>query len=230
MSAQEIYIKVVQDGPYMVYGDPKIMEQIIVTDEKRISVGYEDGELYESNGVVALCRCGNSENAPFCDGAHKHSNFNGTEYASFEPFINGADAIEGPRLTLLDNSDFCAYGRFCDAGERVWKLTQLGHDELATREACDCPAGRLVMLDENDTPIEPSFEPTLAMLEDTALKISGPIWVKGGVRVESADGRSYEVRNRQTLCRCGQSENKPFCNGAHAAPSVRYKANKRKGI
>ncbi|MCJ7713336.1 CDGSH iron-sulfur domain-containing protein, partial [Candidatus Bathyarchaeota archaeon] len=46
-------------------------------------------------------------------------------------------------------------------------------------------------------------------------KVSGPIWVKGGVIVESSDGTSYEVRNRQTLCRCGKSENKPFCDGTH---------------
>ncbi|HEY0196583.1 MAG TPA: CDGSH iron-sulfur domain-containing protein, partial [Methanobacterium sp.] len=32
---------------------------------------------------------------------------------------------------------------------------------------------------------------------------------------ESADGYVYEVRNRVTLCRCGQSENKPFCDGTH---------------
>ena len=44
--------------------------------------------------------------------------------------------------------------------------------------------------------------------------------VRGGVRVESADGQSYEIRNRQALCRCGKSSNKPFCNGAHA--SVKY--------
>ena len=37
------------------------------------------------------------------------------------------------------------------------------------------------------------------------------------VQVIGADGFEYERRNRQTLCRCGQSENKPFCNGAHAA-------------
>jgi CDGSH-type Zn-finger protein len=41
--------------------------------------------------------------------------------------------------------------------------------------------------------------------------------VRGGVVVISSDGESYEVRNRMTLCRCGRSENKPFCNGAHAA-------------
>jgi CDGSH-type Zn-finger protein len=39
--------------------------------------------------------------------------------------------------------------------------------------------------------------------------------VKGGVPVESADGTVYEVRNRVTLCRCGKSTNKPFCDGTH---------------
>jgi len=39
--------------------------------------------------------------------------------------------------------------------------------------------------------------------------------VRGGVRVVAADGEDYEVRNRQTLCRCGQSQNKPFCDGSH---------------
>ena len=47
--------------------------------------------------------------------------------------------------------------------------------------------------------------------------MSGPIWVKGGIRIEGADGKSYEIRNRVTLCRCGQSSNKPFCDGTHAS-------------
>jgi CDGSH-type Zn-finger protein len=33
----------------------------------------------------------------------------------------------------------------------------------------------------------------------------------------AADGFAYEQRNRQTLCRCGHSSNKPFCDGTHAA-------------
>jgi CDGSH-type Zn-finger protein len=33
--------------------------------------------------------------------------------------------------------------------------------------------------------------------------------------VVSEDGTPYEVRNRQTVCRCGQSRNKPFCDGSH---------------
>jgi CDGSH-type Zn-finger protein len=35
------------------------------------------------------------------------------------------------------------------------------------------------------------------------------------VPVVAADGSTYEVRNRQTLCRCGESDNKPFCDGSH---------------
>ena len=37
------------------------------------------------------------------------------------------------------------------------------------------------------------------------------------IRVESASGESYEIRNRQALCRCGASSNKPFCDGSHAS-------------
>ena len=55
------------------------------------------------------------------------------------------------------------------------------------------------------------------MVEDPALECSGPLWVRGGITVESKDGSSYERRNRVTLCRCGASSNKPFCDGSHAS-------------
>jgi CDGSH-type Zn-finger protein len=41
--------------------------------------------------------------------------------------------------------------------------------------------------------------------------------VRGGIPVVGADGVTYEVRNRQALCRCGASSNKPFCDGSHAS-------------
>ncbi len=55
----------------------------------------------------------------------------------------------------------------------------------------------------------------LALIEDPGIGVSGPIWVRGGVRIESAEGKIYEIRNRVTLCRCGKSKNKPFCDSAH---------------
>ena len=91
-------------------------------------------------------------------------------------------------------------------------------DKLAIREACNCPAGSL-MIKENGQKdfIEPDLKQEISILEDEKIGCSGPIWVKGGIEVKGADGKSYEVRNRQTLCRCGNSSNKPFCDGTHAS-------------
>ncbi len=58
-------------------------------------------------------------------------------------------------------------------------------------------------------PVEIPYLPTIATIPD------GPLWVLGGIPVELADGFTYEVRNRQLLCRCGASQNKPFCDGSH---------------
>jgi CDGSH-type Zn-finger protein len=39
--------------------------------------------------------------------------------------------------------------------------------------------------------------------------------VRGCIPIESADGTLWETRNRVTLCRCGKSQNMPFCDGSH---------------
>ncbi|MDR0650920.1 MAG: CDGSH iron-sulfur domain-containing protein [Candidatus Peribacteria bacterium] len=52
-------------------------------------------------------------------------------------------------------------------------------------------------------------------MEDTKNNYKGPLFVQGNIEVESSDGESYPVRNRQTLCRCGASNNMPFCDASH---------------
>jgi CDGSH-type Zn-finger protein len=39
--------------------------------------------------------------------------------------------------------------------------------------------------------------------------------VRGEIPIQSADGKIYRIRNRVTLCRCGKSLNKPFCDSSH---------------
>ncbi|MDE2442612.1 MAG: CDGSH iron-sulfur domain-containing protein, partial [Betaproteobacteria bacterium] len=120
---------------------------------------------------------------------------------------------------------YCAYGRFCDAGDRIWNQVSEGgaqSDQLTERMAHHCPAGRLLVFDNaTGEPVETAEAPALGLIEDPELQVSGPIMVTGGIRVESASGRSYEIRNRQALCRCGQSANKPFCDGTHASMKFR---------
>jgi hypothetical protein len=87
---------------------------------------------------------------------------------------------------------------------------------IAIEEARDCPSGRLVVWDKKtDKPVEPEFERSVGLVEDPQVGVSGPIWVRGGIPAESADGKTYEIRNRVTLCRCGKSSNKPFCDSSH---------------
>ena len=232
MSEKLPYIKITKDGPYLLYGAKKISEKIILTDENGISIKYGDGQTFEiKSDPIALCRCGKTKTPPFCDGSHAAANFNGTETAPFEPIMRQAatEVTEGPQQTLLDNQRYCAFARFCDRGGKIWNLVMQGGDaanELAAAEANLCPAGRLMMFTNDGELLEEESAPSIHTIEDDGLKISGPLWIRGGIRVESADGRSYEVRQKQTLCRCGASGNKPFCNGAHA--SLRWKAGTKK--
>lgn len=47
------------------------------------------------------------------------------------------------------------------------------------------------------------------------VRADGPLRVTGPVVLEDADGNEFETRKTFSLCRCGHSENKPFCDGAH---------------
>jgi CDGSH-type Zn-finger protein len=39
--------------------------------------------------------------------------------------------------------------------------------------------------------------------------------VRGKIALEAADGTLYEIREKMTLCLCGKSSKKPFCDGMH---------------
>ncbi|WP_410507144.1 CDGSH iron-sulfur domain-containing protein [Methanosarcina hadiensis] len=71
------------------------------------------------------------------------------------------------------------------------------------------PSGRLEILDNSTGKvIEPEFEKSIDVVEYPSCNEQGPLWVRGGIPVESAEGRKYEIRNRVTLCRCGKSKNR----------------------
>ncbi len=212
-------IKVTKNGPYLASGGIPLSEQSICVDTDVQCHGWKEGKKYQAQGSYALCRCGHSQNKPFCDGTHAKIKFNGTEEATNKHYIEQAAEIDGPSLKLTDAENFCAAARFCHRSGGTWKLTQQSADpeakQKAIEEACDCPSGRLVAWDRKGKAVEPHFEPSIGLVKDTQAKKMGPIWVRGGIPVESAEGKTYEIRNRVTLCRCGKSSNKPFCDGSH---------------
>lgn len=213
-------IDIVKDGPYLVYGQPPLTQKFITPNADGEPWTFCDGESFELAEATALCRCGQSAHKPFCDGTHKKVGFDGSETASRAPLLAGAELEEGPVLNLTDNKDYCAYARFCDGHGQVWNLVMKEGEraaELTRHEAGHCPGGRLKAWQRNGMkPLEPALPPSLGLIEDPAIDCSAGLWVRGGIRIRSSDGSYYEIRNRVTLCRCGRSANKPFCDGAHA--------------
>jgi len=220
MAEKNAKISVTKNGPYLVSGNVPLAKEMIVADDKGIPIKWEKGKTFPGQKDYSLCRCGQSRNKPFCDGTHASTDFNGTETAGHKSFLEQNDPTIGPDLILNDAEEFCAIARFCHRAGDAWNLTENSDDpakqKIAIQEACDCPSGRLVVCDKKTgKPIEPGFEPSISVVEDTAQMISGPLWVKGGIPVGSSDSFQYEIRNRVTLCRCGGSKNKPFCDGSH---------------
>ncbi|MGA8039158.1 MAG: universal stress protein, partial [Acidimicrobiia bacterium] len=108
---------------------------------------------------------------------------------------------------ICQHSSFCAntltdwYQLLPDTGDVTVKGTVIDMVE-------HCPSGALV-LELNGEIIEPNYPKAISPVED------GPYWVTGRVTIERADGIPLEVRNRVTLCRCGNSKNQPLCDGTH---------------
>ena len=217
MHKKDYRIKILKNGPYLVSGSIPLSEKIIVFRDEENK--YIDGNQLPQSEEYALCRCGKSKDAPFCDGTHVKMCFDGTETAQKDTFESRSELIEGPGIDLLDDNR-CAFARFCHRKRGdVWRLVENSFNEEniqeAIRGASDCPTGRLVARDKQGNEIEPEYEPSIDIIQDYQMSVSGGIFVKGKIPIESSDGSAYEVRNRVVLCRCGKSKNKPFCDATH---------------
>lgn len=211
-------ITVVENGPYVVEGSVPLKEEIIEQEEHHKVL--TEGKTYPEQAAYTLCRCGKTKTPPFCDGAHVHESFEGTETASRDRYRDRAQVFEGEHLTLYDDNR-CAFARLCHRQDGdVWSLTKTADTEHLKEEAIQasslCPAGRLEHVDKtDDTTAEPELEPSISILQDPEKGVSSGIFVRGGITLVAADGEEYEKRNRYMLCRCGESRNKPFCDASH---------------
>jgi len=216
----EAKIVVTESGPYIVSGGIELQVQSMQPRPGGESWDWVAHQTIEASEKYALCRCGKSANKPFCDGTHTSVDWQPAETAARTPYDEAAKTLDGPGMVLRDDESLCAFARFCDNAGTIWNLIEQTDDaetrELVAHEATHCPSGRLVVIDKaSGKAIEPAFAPSIVLAEDPAKACSGPLWVRGGIRIESQDGAPYETRNRVTLCRCGASANKPFCDGTH---------------
>ncbi|MCI0392199.1 MAG: CDGSH iron-sulfur domain-containing protein [Acidobacteria bacterium] len=188
------------NGPYLVRGLQDLSNQ--------------KGPL-ETKPTTALCRCGGSANKPFCDGTHAKISFSSAklEGRTEDKRVN----YEGEDITIHDNRGICAHsGRCTDALPPVFRLGQEPwiDPKAASRETImatirTCPSGALSYSVDGVEYQGGEKEPAIFVSSN------GPYVVTGGPEVLETvlgDGASSD---RLTLCRCGGSKNKPFCDGTH---------------
>ena len=206
-----------EGGPYEVTGKPILTkrahsESVHGEPLDWDLVGTEDAD-YERRERYLLCRCGQSNAKPYCDGTHEKIGFDGKLTADRAPSASRQKLTEGDGISLTDDGSLCEHAGFCGTRfTNVWAMMESTKDpevrERARRMIANCPSGRLGFGPGYEER-EPQYERSLATIKD------GPLWVRGGIEMEAGDGFVYEKLNRMTLCRCGRSGNKPYCDGSH---------------
>src|SRR5690349_8707685 len=175
--------------------------------------------------TLALCRCGASAAKPLCDGACAASGFTDAKDPKRVP--DQRDTYPGTQVTIFDNRGIGQHSGLCTDRAPVAFRTNAEPfvapsgarlDELV-RAVRDCPSGALSLAfdrveDRDLADWHGSRERVIEVTQD------GPYRVTGGIPLTDADGADVpraqgSSREHYALCRCGHSQNKPFCSGMH---------------
>jgi len=174
-----------------------------------------DGAALETKPVMALCRCGESGNKPFCDGSHSDAGFtslNETEKPSGKVY-----SYEGKDVTVFYNKLLCSHAAECgrlnsavfDPAQKPWIQPDRGSLESVREVISACPSGALSM---KVTGGDPTHE--VGDNSEVHVEKNGPYWVRN-ISIEGTNWAEASAENKYVLCRCGLSKNKPYCDGTH---------------
>jgi CDGSH-type Zn-finger protein len=203
------------NGPYYLINDmePKVVENL----------RNSNGQSLSTIRGIALCRCGASKNKPFCDGTHGIIRFsnNDTDVTETAHIVKDKrKTYAGKKIIIHDNRKICSHAAECvnnlpsvfkfDA--RPWIDPEAATLEELINTIRKCPSGALsYSIDGVEYKDQNERKPMVTVSKD------GPYIITGGVELigdnlQFGDGASKE---HYTLCRCGASRNKPFCDGMH---------------
>lgn len=132
---------------------------------------------------------------------------------------------------LCDHSTICfrKLPKVFNPIERPWVNINAEPTEKIIEIVDLCPTGALYYkrnsdLEEENTVNQSESEPSNISKENitilTVIK-DGPLKVKGNFKIVSADGNTLDINGITTICRCGASTRKPFCDGKHR--EINYK-------
>jgi CDGSH-type Zn-finger protein/uncharacterized Fe-S cluster protein YjdI len=107
----------------------------------------------------------------------------------------------------------CVHGlpEVFDPERKPWILPDQAGPDALLRVVVACPTGALHFERADGGPAESAPEGNTA-----TVAADGPVYVHGDVEMVTHEGEALLTDMRVALCRCGASENKPLCDGAHA--------------
>ena len=174
-----------------------------------------DGTRLETKPAMGLCRCGASLNKPFCDGNHKYAGF--TDDISPDRSEDKVTSYVGKEITIHNNVMLCSVAGYChkelesvfNVARDPWIEPDQGNLEDIKALIEKCPSGALSYSIKGQAQPVADREPAITIEKNGPLRITGGIELKDTNRGQGAPHEHY------TLCRCGASKNKPFCDGTH---------------
>jgi CDGSH-type Zn-finger protein len=190
-----------ENGPYIVRNLRKL------TNSK--------GESLRVRPIVALCRCGGSNIKPYCDGTHARIGFSSAKSPERTP--DRLDRYQGKDIIVLDNRGTC-----CHFGNCTDHLPEVFHNKgepFVTPEGADadaieaivrqCPSGALGFVRDGVRYEGEQRDPEIFV------SLNASYYVRGRIELEAEARNTGALAEHYALCRCGQSKNKPFCDGSH---------------
>ncbi len=199
---KNISIEIMKDGPLIVKGLNRFTDS-------------DDNLVNHEKAVFALCRCGESANKPYCDGAHATAGFSGDREIN-RP-LDKSRAYTGKQITIHDNRTICAHAAECvnnlpnvfEMENRPW----INPDGATVDEIINvikkCPSGALSYSLDEIHHTESNLKPEIIVQKD------GPYDIRGKIDLKNSDDGQSPNPQLYSLCRCGASKNKPFCDGTH---------------
>ena len=174
-----------------------------------------DGKRLATKPAMGLCRCGASLNKPYCDGNHKYSGFR--DEISPDRTEDKVTRYQGREITILNNPLLCSVAEYCHKelesvfNENKDPWIEPDGDSLEHIKALieKCPSGALSYSINNQP------QPVVDCEATITIEKNGPLRITGSIELEDANWGQAASREHYTLCRCGASRNKPFCDGSH---------------